>query len=146
VSFIEAEFNSVWVRDYGPNTVYLNDVQTLAFVDWIYNRPRPKDDAVPQVIADFLGVDNYCTTSVPTDLVHTGGNFMADGLGTAFSSQLVLDENGPDNNWGTSNHSEEDIDQIMEDFMGISTYPKMVNLPYDAIHHIDMHMKLLDEE
>ncbi|KAA3632860.1 MAG: T9SS C-terminal target domain-containing protein, partial [Bacteroidetes bacterium] len=63
-----------------------------------------------------------------------------------FSSNLVLDENGPFNNWGTSNHSEEDIDQIMSDYMGITTYPKMTNLPYDAIHHIDMHMKLLDEE
>ena len=146
VSFIEDDFNSVWVRDYGPNSIYLNDVETLAFVDWIYNRPRPKDDVIPETIADFLGIDNYCTTNVPTDLVHTGGNFMADGLGTAFSSRLVLDENGPQNNWGISNHSEEDVEQIMEDFMGITAYPKMVNLPYDAIHHIDMHMKLLDEE
>lgn len=146
VTFIEDEFNSVWVRDYGPNSIYLNDVETLAFVDWIYNRPRPKDDVVPEVIADFLGVDNYCTTEVPTDLVHTGGNFMADGLGTAFSSRLVLDENDATNQWGTSNHSEEEVEQIMEDFMGITDYPKMVTLPYDAIHHIDMHMKLLDEE
>ena len=146
VSFLEESFNSVWVRDYGPNTVYLNDVESLAFVDWIYNRPRPLDDTVPEAIAEFLGIDNYCTTNVPTDLVHTGGNYMSDGLGTAFSSRLVLDENGPDNNWGTSNHSEEDVEQIMEDFMGITTYPKMVNLPFDAIHHIDMHMKILDEE
>ncbi len=146
VSFIADEFNSVWVRDYGPNSIYLNDVETLAFVDWIYNRPRPKDDAVPEVIADFLGIDNYCTTNVPNDLVHTGGNFMADGLGVAFSSQLVLQENDATNQWGTSNHSEEEVEQIMEDFMGITSYPKMTVLPYDAIHHIDMHMKLLDEE
>jgi len=33
----------------------------------------------------------------------------------------------------------------MTDFMGISIYPKMTNLPFDLIHHIDMHMKLLDE-
>ncbi len=146
VSFIEDDFNSVWVRDYGPNSIYINDVETLAFVDWIYNRPRPKDDVVPEVIADFLGIDNYCTTNVPTDLVHTGGNFMADGLGTAFSSKLVLEENDATNQWGTSNHSEEQVEEIMEDFMGITAYPKMVVLPYDAIHHIDMHMKLLDEE
>ena len=30
--------------------------------------------------------------------------------------------------------------------MGISNYIKMETLPYDVIHHIDMHMKLLDEE
>jgi hypothetical protein len=38
------------------------------------------------------------------------------------------------------------VDQIFEDFMGIDRYIKMTNLPYDGIHHIDMHMKLLDEE
>ncbi len=148
VSFVEGDiFNSVWVRDYGPNSVYLNDVETLAFVDWIYNRPRPKDDVLaPEAVADFLGLDMYCTTSVPTDLVHTGGNFMADGLGTGFSSELILEENDATNQWGISNHSEEDIEQIMDDFMGITAYPKMTVLPYDAIHHIDMHMKLLDEE
>lgn len=30
--------------------------------------------------------------------------------------------------------------------MGIERYIKMQTLPYDGIHHIDMHMKLLDEE
>jgi agmatine/peptidylarginine deiminase len=146
ITFIQDEFNTVWVRDYGPNTIYLDEVESLAFVDWIYNRPRPKDDALPATIADELGLDMYCTTQQPTDLVHTGGNFMSDGMGTAFSSELVLDENGPTNTWGVSNHSEEDVEQIMLDYMGIHTYPKMTNLPYDAIHHIDMHMKLLDEE
>lgn len=145
VTFVEDEFDSIWMRDYGPNTVYLNDVETLAFVDWIYNRPRPDDDAVPEVISDALGIPIYCTTNAPTDLVHTGGNFMADGLGNAFSSDLVLDENDATNQWGTSNHSEAEVDEIMLDFMGINTYPKMESLPFDLIHHIDMHMKLLNE-
>jgi hypothetical protein len=30
--------------------------------------------------------------------------------------------------------------------MGIDRFIKMETLPYDAIHHIDMHMRLLDEE
>ena len=30
--------------------------------------------------------------------------------------------------------------------MGINRYITMPTLPYDGIHHIDMHMKLLDEE
>jgi agmatine deiminase len=145
ITFIEDDFNSVWIRDYGPNTIYLNEVETVAFVDWIYNRPRPKDDVVPEVISDALGIPLYCTTTAPTDLVHTGGNYMSDGLGMAFSSTLVLEENDETNVWGTSNHSEEEINQIMSDYMGINIYPKMEALPYDLIHHIDMHMKLLDE-
>jgi hypothetical protein len=34
----------------------------------------------------------------------------------------------------------------MNKFLGTGRYIKMDNLPYDGIHHIDMHMKLLDEE
>lgn len=146
ITFVQDQFNSIWVRDYGPNTIYLNDVEELAFVDWIYNRPRPLDDAVPEVIANELGIDMYCTTQQPNDLVHTGGNYMSDGMGGAFSSELILEENDFTNTWGISNHSEEDIEEIMDQFMGIETYTKMTVLPYDAIHHIDMHMKLLDEE
>ncbi|MEM7039721.1 MAG: agmatine deiminase family protein, partial [Bacteroidota bacterium] len=38
------------------------------------------------------------------------------------------------------------IDSILHMYMGIDRYIKMTVLPYDAIHHIDMHMRLLDEE
>jgi len=34
----------------------------------------------------------------------------------------------------------------MNSYMGLTRYIKMNTLPYDGIHHIDMHMKLLDEE
>ncbi len=145
IVYLRSDFNSVWIRDYGPNSAYTSDVDSLVFVDWIYNRPRPKDDVVPGVIADTLNALVYSTTMAPNDLVNTGGNYMADGMGRGFSSDLVLDENGPGNIWGMSDHDEESVDGIMEEFMGIEEYVKMVKLPYDGIHHIDMHMKLLDE-
>jgi len=63
---------------------------------------------------------------------------MVDGHGTAFSSKLILNDN--------PTKTEAQIDEIMNKFLGISRYIKMNNLPYDQIHHIDMHMKLLDEE
>ncbi len=146
VSFLEGGFNSIWVRDYGPNSVYRNDVDSLYLVDWIYNRPRPKDDALPVLVGNFMNLPVLATTTAPEDLVHTGGNFMSDGLGTGFSSYLVMEENGPNNNYGFSNHSEEEVDEIMYTYMGIDPYVKMTNLPFDLIHHIDMHMKLIDEE
>jgi len=136
--FIYCPYNSVWIRDYGQNTAYTNDVDSLLLVDWIYNRPRPKDDTIPDVIARRFGIPLYETTQAPYDVVHTGGNFMSDGLGTAFSSELVLNEN--------PGHTEAEIDSIMKDFMGINRYVKMEVLPYDGIHHIDMHIKLLDEQ
>ncbi|MDB4655833.1 agmatine deiminase family protein [Flavobacteriales bacterium] len=146
IQFVVEPSNSIWFRDYGQWNVYTNDVDSLLWVDWIYNRPRPNDDVVPEALADLLDIPLYQTLEAPYDLVNTGGNFMVDGFGTAFSSELILEENDATNDFGSSNHSESDVDQILEDFMGIDRYIKMPTLPYDGIHHIDMHMKLLDEE
>ncbi|NNF02265.1 MAG: T9SS type A sorting domain-containing protein [Bacteroidia bacterium] len=138
VEFVVTSYNSVWSRDYGPWSAYTNDVDTLITVDWIYNRPRPSDDQIPVTMSNLLGTPLYETTAAPWDLIHTGGNFMTDGMGTGFSSKLLLNEN--------PSKTEAVIDTIMKKFMGIDRYIKMDNLPYDVIHHIDMHMKLLDEE
>lgn len=137
--------NSIWARDYSHNNVYENEVSNLSFVEWVYNRPRPLDDGSPVEFASHLGVPIYETTLAPNRLVNTGGNFMCDGHGTAFASKLVLDDNGPDSDYNDA-ISEEQIDSIMKQYMGIKRYIKMETLPYDGIHHIDMHMKLLDEE
>jgi agmatine deiminase len=138
VSFLQFPFNSVWSRDYGPWSAYTNDVDTLLTIDWIYNRPRPNDDNIPVLLGNYLNTPVYQTNTSPWNLIHTGGNFMTDGFGTGFSSNLILDEN--------PSKTEAQIDSIMNQFMGINRYIKMNTLPYDQIHHIDMHMKLLDEE
>jgi len=146
VQFLIARSNSIWIRDYGPSSVYARDVDSLLLIDWIYNRPRRRDDTLAVKVAQQLNVPLYTTTTPPYDLVNTGGNVMTDGMGTAFSSELVLEENGMDNVWGQSNHTEAAVDHLMQQFMGIDRYLKMDVLPYDGIHHIDMHLKLLDEE
>ena len=149
VEYLDVNTNSIWMRDYGQNTIYRDDVEELYLVDWIYNRPRPDDDDFPEALANDLNVDLYQTSLNPYNFVATGGNFMSDGFGTAFSSNLILNENdgnGPYNSLNYPNHSEEEIDDIMNQFMGIHTYIKMPTLPFDGINHLDMHMKLLDEE
>lgn len=146
VEFLNAPSNSIWIRDYAGNTVYTNDVGERALVDWIYNRPRPQDNLLPTYHADYLDIPLYVTDTSPNDLVNTGGNFMSDGMGNAFASELILDENDAGNPYGVSVKSEEQIDEILQNYMGIDSYRKMEVLPYDGIHHIDMHMKLLDEE
>ncbi len=145
VTFLAAPVNSVWSRDYGPWSAYTNDVDSLITIDWIYNRPRPSDDAVPVAVSNYLGTPLYQTTTAPWNLVHTGGNFMTDGFGTGFSSALVLDENSAAGGFGI-NHTPAEVDSIMYHFMGINRYIIMNTLPFDQIHHIDMHMKLLDEQ
>lgn len=147
VTILEIPFNSIWMRDYAGNPVYADEVGDLFMVDWIYNRPtRPDDDASPQAIADFLGLDLYTITEAPADLVNTGGNWMSDGFGTAFASELILEENAPGNPYGVTAKTESEIDQIVQDYLGVDTYIKMTALEFDNINHIDMHMKLLDEE
>jgi agmatine/peptidylarginine deiminase len=148
VLIVEGEYDSVWIRDYGAHTVYgeWNDERVL--VDWLYNRPRPNDDAIPDLLAETLDIPLYSTTAAPTDLMNTGGNWMVDGFGTAFASELILDENDGGSSWWTDypDHTESEIDAIVSAFHGVDTYIKMPTLPFDGIHHIDMHMKLLDEE
>lgn len=148
VTLIDGNFNTIWMRDYAANPVYGNEVDSLILVDWIYNRPRPADDASPAYIANELGIELYETTDSPNDLMNTGGNFMTDGFGTAFASELILQENDGNGSFNIDypTHSESEIDEIMLQYMGINRYIKMETLPFDGIHHIDMHMKLVDEE
>ncbi len=146
VIFMNESWDSIWIRDYGGNTIYFDDVGDRAITDWIYNRPRPNDDVMPSAHALLTDIPIYVTDSGINDLVNTGGNFMSDGLGNAFASSLILNENEAGNPYGVSAKTEAQIDGIMEAYMGISNYIKMETLPYDVIHHIDMHMKLLDEE
>ncbi len=138
IVFIQAAFNSVWIRDYGPQSIYLAEGNELALVDWVYNRPRPSDNLIPGVLADYFSLPFFQMTTHPNRLTATGGNFIFDGFGSGFSSELILTEN--------SNLTEAQIDNIMLNYLGISRYIKMPELPYDNISHIDMHMKLLNEE
>lgn len=138
IKFVQKPSDSIWIRDYGQWNVYKEDVDSLYLIDWIYNRPRPNDDAVPSHIATATGLPLYEMSVSPNNLTHTGGNYMVDGWGTAFASNLILDEN--------PTKTEAQINSIMQNWMGISRFIKMPTLPYDQIHHIDMHMKLLDEE
>ncbi|MDC8002199.1 agmatine deiminase family protein [Aequorivita todarodis] len=146
VTFLNVPWDSIWIRDYAGNTIYSDDVGELALTDWIYNRPRPNDDVMPAAHAAQVGIPLYTTNSGTNDLVNTGGNYMSDGLGNAFASKLILNENATGNPYGVSVKTEAQIDGIMQEYMGINRFVKMNTLPYDVIHHIDMHMKLLDEE
>ncbi len=146
VTFVNGSYNSIWIRDYGGNSVYKDYVDSLILVDWIYNRSRAADNNSPATIGNFKGIPVYEMSQPGTDLVHTGGNFMADGFGTGFSSKLVDEENSSFGQFNLTNKTPAEVDQLMADWMGIDPYIKMNVLPYDGIHHIDMHMKLLNEE
>jgi agmatine/peptidylarginine deiminase len=131
IEFISLSTNSMWTRDYGPLGVFSGD--TWGIVDHIYNRPRPLDDQVNWSLGTLWGAPVY-----GTDLVHTGGNFLYDGHGMGFSTDLVWDEN--------PELSETEIEDLMEEYLGISDYVVLPDISTSGIHHIDCWMKLLNEE
>ena len=129
--FIIAPTNSVWVRDYGPWFIVLSDGSQGIF-DYSYNRPRPDDDVIPQVIGSQWGIPVYIS-----DLIHTGGNYMSGGLGESMSTNLVYDEDPHPGSW---------VDQQMEDYLGVTDYTTYEDPQASYIDHIDCWAKILSPD
>ena len=137
--FIKKDFDKrVWIRDFGPHTVYEENVGNRLLVDWMYDPMFQNADLISTQAAEFFGSDLYTTTSGDWALKFDGGNFQSDGLGTAIASSHIFDDN--------LQYAEPKIDSIAKEFMGVENFIKLEKLPYDVIHHVDMHLKLLDEE
>ncbi len=128
--FIHAPTNSYWTRDYGPWFV-VNGNNEVGICNFPYNRPRPDDNDIPIAVAQYLDIELY-----GMNLIHTGGNYMTDGMGMAASTTLVWDENP------TLSH--EDIDQLVEDYLGITTYHVLPDPLGEYIEHIDCWGKYID--
>ncbi len=127
VTFVIANSDSYWVRDYGPWYIFAG--KNPAIVDNVYNRPRQNDDAIPSYFASFWGIPMY-----GMNLKHTGGNMMEDGRGHAVSDVLVLNEN---------NNNEADVRKKMLDYLGIDNYHITIDPQNDYIAHVDCWGKYL---
>ena len=127
VTFVNAQSDSYWVRDYGP--WYIFEDRNPAIVDNIYNRPRPNDDNMSGVFANFWGIPMY-----GMNLQHTGGNMMEDGRGHGVSDNLVLQENG---------NNETNVRNKMRDYLGIDPYHITIDPQGDYIAHVDCWGKYL---
>lgn len=131
--------NRIWIRDYGAHTVYTDAIDSLLLVDWRYNDQYPQADTIPSAaLSRYYDVPLYSTTRDEYALRLDGGNFLTDGMGTAFSSTLVDNRN--------SFCERCNLTQTAAKFMGIQQYHTLPKLRHDVIHHIDMYMKLVDEE
>jgi len=128
-TFIIAPTNSYWTRDYGPWFVFDGN-DDIGIVDFEYNRPRPLDNAIPLKVSQHLGVNYY-----KTDLKHTGGNYMTDGMGISASTDIVHTEN--------TNLTQAQIAQIMLNYYGIHTYHVRPDPNNTYIDHIDCWAKYL---
>lgn len=128
-SFMIAGTNSHWTRDYGPWFIFDGEYN-IGIADFNYNRPRPLDNAIPGHFASNYNIDYY-----HMGLVHTGGNFMSDGKGVAASTQIAYTEN--------TNFTPAQVNQIMEDYLGITDYHVVQDPTGTYIDHIDTWAKFL---
>ncbi|MGM0496284.1 MAG: agmatine deiminase family protein [Bacteroidota bacterium] len=129
VTFIHASTDSYWTRDYGPWYIEYGN-HDIGIVNFPYNRPRPGDDDIPIAVSDSTNVGLF-----GMDIIHCGGNYMADGLNSAASTNLVIDEN--------SDYTEEEINNLMEIYLGVTTYHINEDPLGEYIKHIDCWGKFL---
>ncbi len=130
VRFFIVSTNSVWIRDYGPWSIYVEN-GSLSIIDFIYNRPRPQDDSFPSKLGQAWNLPVYLP-----DLVHPGGNFMVDGNGVGFSTELIYQEN---------NLTPSQIAQIMKDYLGLEKFVVVPRILYEYTGHIDIFAKILND-
>ncbi len=88
VKLIPVKLDTPWVRDYGPFQVV--DVQgRVSWVDAIYSGARPKDDRIPRILGQRLGV--------PVERVNVtldGGGLISNGSGLCVMTRESLDDSG----------------------------------------------------
>lgn len=125
-----APTDSYWTRDYGPWFV-VDSSNEVGISDFPYNRPRPNDDNIPVVLSQQMGIPLY-----GMNLIHTGGNYMCDGLEIGASTDLVYEEN--------PSLSEEEIDTMVWHYLGLRKYHVMADPLGEYIKHIDCWAKFLD--
>lgn len=128
-SFLLAPTNSYWTRDYGPWYVTYGNNQ-VGIVDFPYNRPRPDDDEIPKKVATMQGISCF-----GMNVIHTGGNYMTNGLGQASSTTLVLEEN--------PGQTQSEINEKVLNYLGINNYLIVEDPNGTYIDHIDCWGKFL---
>ncbi len=148
-----------WVRDWGPPSVFTPaGKMKLADGKYIYSTPitnikcsgklefvhkTPDDKIIKTEIDDnaTLYLGNALKIEIlDLPFISTGGNVETDGLGTAFSTCVLLNENKffgvPENKFRELNRN----------LLGFDKYNIISNFEILGIQHIDCYMKLLDEE
>lgn len=128
VSFLNAATDSYWTRDYGPWFIFDGNGD-YGVVDFVYNRPRPNDNLIPQVFANQLALNYY-----GMNLQQTGGNYMSDGINTAAQTTLVYTENS---------NNQANVNTKMQQYLGITNYLVQEDPNNTYIEHIDCWAKFL---
>ncbi len=147
-----------WTRDWGPSAIFTPDGKMmLGDGKYYYSTPVTGfgcNDSLQFLIGNDhkimkTDIDDNATLPVGQGLhipvldlpyTNTGGNVMTDGLGTAFSSCILLNENN------YYHVAKEEFLKLNRELSGFKIYNILSNFEKEGIQHIDCFMKLLDEE
>jgi agmatine/peptidylarginine deiminase len=128
VAFSIVTTDTIWIRDYGPRYIYEGNVRSI--VDHTYNRPRPNDDIQPEF---WSTLKKHTLYGIP--LIHGGGNFHLSTLGTAWSTELIDNENAIN------------AAQIIAHWLNYQNLSTTITQAFptavDSTQHIDMWMQII---
>ncbi len=138
-TFFSVGSNSIWVRDYGPEFLRSED-NARHVIDAQYWPNRPLDDAIPIEVAnsDWIRTDGEPLSVYSHAHYLNGGNVMTDGAGTCFFSNIIY---GIENQTGLS---DEEVDELMEQYLGCEQVITLNPIRLDITGHIDLYAKVMD--
>ncbi len=161
VSFVVAPqgIDAWWTRDWGPSAVFTPE-GNMYLGDGKYIYATPSSGLACDDSLNFLyknadksifktETDDNATGPIGKKLnipvldlpfINTGGNVLTDGLGTAFSSCILLAENR------FFKVSDPQFFKLNDSLLGMKNYHILSNFEEFGIQHLDCFMKLLDEE
>jgi len=161
VEFIFTETYSHWTRDHGPqfligdnhwevvnqqfngypveNGCESNNNIMMTNKTKVEGRPLPSQsrgwEEDDDTNVDFANQLNWDILDIP--VYWTGGNFMTDGYGMGFSTELMINENNMDEN---------QFINLIQEYLNIDNYHIINNPNEESIQHIDCMAKLVSPE
>ena len=135
VHLIIAPRDTIWARDYGPVGIIRPD-GSCALVDTEYaGRMRPRDDAVPRRLADFLRLP-----TVPAQISLQGGNLISNGRGVLMTTSRILDDNM------ARGYKFRDVTRILRELYGCEEVVLLEPIEGESTRHIDMFATFTDPQ
>lgn len=135
---ISLRIDTVWVRDYGPFGISSKS-NTLGIVDAVYRhyQYRVYDDALPQNLGRTANINVY-----GMNIILDGGNLMVDSYGNLYMTERTYLWN--------SRYSKDQVNTALKTALRVKNvytfeYAGYPGEPSDGTGHIDMFMKLLND-
>ncbi len=130
--FVNTEVDSVWMRDSGPNPIVSSDGK-YGIVDFRYYPDRYYDDKIPTELGNILSLNVFRPS-----MDYEGGNFMTNGYGLCMATRGSIWENLP--------LKDNEIENILKDYMGCEKVVFLKPLSGEGTTHIDMFAKFTSED